>query len=574
MKDNILLYGIAISSFTVLFIIVIIIIIRAVRKKKLKKELDKLDVEKNKISSTPIIPELAKIEGYRSNEKLNVMYNEWKNRFDDISEVQIPKISDMLLEATYTLSQKDYKSTIYKIAKLEMEIYKVRTTAEYLLEEIRQVTTSEERNRSVITGLKTRYRELYDKFQNTKDDYGVVEESISLQFENIAKRFEDFERVIENSQIQELNQITVSIEEMLDHMAVIIDEMPSIVLMAVTLIPKKMADIKNINDQMVAAGYPLDYLNVDYNIEEAEKKINDILTRAKVLNIEDSLLELKVLNEYFEGLFNDFEKEKQARKVYEETLKSFDKKINSINKLVNDIFKQLEEIKNLYDLNDKDVETLNRINDELKKLNVDYKALMDHTSNPIFAYSKLYKELELLVVRLSAIEESLDSTLDTIGSMKDDEARAREQLEEIKIILKTAKAKIREYKFPVIPDSYYVELSEAQAAIKEVSVELEKKPITIEVLNTRVDTARDLVLKLLTKTKDMIKFARFSEMAIVYGNRYRSDYPELDKHLSHSEALFFSGDYQRSLDYSVNALSKVEPGIYNKLIGFYESEKN
>ncbi|MBR6112949.1 MAG: hypothetical protein IKP79_00360, partial [Bacilli bacterium] len=302
MKDNILLYGIAISSFTVLFIIVIIIIIRAVRKKKLKKELDKLDVEKNKISSTPIIPELAKIEGYRSNEKLNVMYNEWKNRFDDISEVQIPKISDMLLEATYTLSQKDYKSTIYKIAKLEMEIYKVRTTAEYLLEEIRQVTTSEERNRSVITGLKTRYRELYDKFQNTKDDYGVVEESISLQFENIAKRFEDFERVIENSQIQELNQITVSIEEMLDHMAVIIDEMPSIVLMAVTLIPKKMADIKNINDQMVAAGYPLDYLNVDYNIEEAEKKINDILARAKVLNIEDSLLELKVLNEYFEGL--------------------------------------------------------------------------------------------------------------------------------------------------------------------------------------------------------------------------------------------------------------------------------
>ena len=72
----------------------------------------------------------------------------------------------------------------------------------------------------------------------------------------------------------------------------------------------------------------------------------------------------------------------------------------------------------------------------------------------------------------------------------------------------------------------------------------------------------------------MIKFARFSEMAIVYGNRYRSDYPELDKHLSHSEALFFSGEYQKSLDYSVGALSKVEPGIYNKLIGFYESEKN
>ena len=572
--ENITIYCIALVSLTILLIILVLYAIRAMRNKKFKNKLDYLDIEKNKISGTPIIPELSKIESYRNNEKLNVMYNEWKSRYDDISEVQIPKISDMLLEASYTLSQMDYKSTLYKIAKLEMEIYKVRTNAEFLLDEIKAVTTSEERNRSIITKLKTRYRELFEKFTNTKDDYGVVGESISLQFENIAKRFEDFERVIENSQIQELNQITSSIEEMLDHMAVIIEEMPAIILMAVGLIPKKIKEIQGINDEMVLAGYPLDYLNVDYNIEEAEKKLNDILTRAKVLNIEDSLLELKVLNEYFEGLFNDFEKERQSRKIYEETLSAFEKKLSGINKLVHDIFKQLEEIKNLYNLNDRDIEQLNKINDELKKLNVDHKALVDHTGNAIFAYSKLYKELDLLVVRLSAIEESLDSTLDTIGSMKDDEARAREQLEEIKLILKTSKTKIRDYKFPVIPDNYYVELSEAQAAIKEILLELDKKPITIEVLNTRVDTARDLVLKLLNRTTEMIKFAKFAEMAIVYGNRYRSTFPELDKNLEYSEALFFKGDYQKSLDYSINALNKVEPGIYNKLIGFYGSEKN
>ena len=572
--ENITIYCIALVSLTILLIILVLYAIRAMRNKKFKNKLDYLDIEKNKISGTPIIPELSKIESYRNNEKLNVMYNEWKSRYDDISEVQIPKISDMLLEASYTLSQMDYKSTLYKIAKLEMEIYKVRTNAEFLLDELKAVTTSEERNRSIITKLKTRYRELFEKFTNTKDDYGVVGESISLQFENIAKRFEDFERVIENSQIQELNQITSSIEEMLDHMAVIIEEMPAIILMAVGLIPKKIKEIQGINDEMVLAGYPLDYLNVDYNIEEAEKKLNDILTRAKVLNIEDSLLELKVLNEYFEGLFNDFEKERQSRKIYEETLSAFEKKLSGINKLVHDIFKQLEEIKNLYNLNDRDIEQLNKINDELKKLNVDHKALVDHTGNAIFAYSKLYKELDLLVVRLSAIEESLDSTLDTIGSMKDDEARAREQLEEIKLILKTSKTKIRDYKFPVIPDNYYVELSEAQAAIKEILLELDKKPITIEVLNTRVDTARDLVLKLLNRTTEMIKFAKFAEMAIVYGNRYRSTFPELDKNLEYSEALFFKGDYQKSLDYSINALNKVEPGIYNKLIGFYGSEKN
>ena len=97
-----------------------------------------------------------------------------------------------------------------------------------------------------------------------------------------------------------------------------------------------------------------------------------------------------------------------------------------------------------------------------------------------------------------------------------------QQLEEIKLILKEAKLKIREYNLPVVPKKYYVELSEAQDAIKEIIVELEKKPINTETLNTRVDTARDLVLKLYTKTKDMMKNAFFAEKAIVYGNRYRS----------------------------------------------------
>lgn len=102
--------------------------------------------------------------------------------------------------------------------------------------------------------------------------------------------------------------------------------------------------------------------------------------------------------------------------------------------------------------------------------------------------------------------------------------------------------------------------------------ELDKKPITIEVLNTRVDTARDLVLKLFSRTKDMMKTAMFAEMAIVYGNRYRSSIEDLDKQLNYAEVLFYKGDYQKSLELSINSLNRIEPGIYDKLLGFYGEE--
>jgi len=93
------------------------------------------------------------------------LYQNWKERLHDIKNIKIPKITDMLIEAEYSLSQMDYKSTMYKIAKLEMELYKVRTSSEFLLDEIKEITNSEERNRGSITKLKSQYRKLIEKFE-------------------------------------------------------------------------------------------------------------------------------------------------------------------------------------------------------------------------------------------------------------------------------------------------------------------------------------------------------------------------------------------------------------------------
>lgn len=553
---------------------IVLSVIQNKKNKNIKKTLDKLEVEKNVIDSTPIMPELAKLEGYLKNDKINVMYQEWKERLDTIKTSHIPKITDMLLEADYALSQMDYKGAMYKIAKLEMEIYKVRTSSEFLLNEIKALTSSEEKNRAVITTQKTKYRELYQKFLNSQSDFGQYVNTVSLQFENIAKRFEDFETAMDNNAYNEVSPLINAIDEMLNHMQVVVDEVPSIVLIATNVLPNKIIEIQKLYKKMVEKGYPLDYLNVEYNIEEANKKINDILDRCKVLNLENSLFELQVLVKYFDSLFEDFDKEKATRETYETINKNFASKLDKTNYLISEIFLQLDDIKQLYNLSDEDIEELNVIKEELKTLNADYQTLNAHISNNTFAYSKITKEVEVLQVKLSSIEERLDLMLDSIGSMHDDEIRARQQLEEIKQILKQSKNKLREYNLPVITKTYIVELKEAQAAIKEIVNELDKKPITIEVLNTRVDTARDLVLKLFGRTNEMLKTAMFAEMAIVYGNRYRSSVPDLNKNLINAEGLFYKGEYQDSLELTINCLNRIEPGIYDKLLALYGDKQS
>ena len=567
---NVTLFAISLYVITTIIVIIVLNLIQNQRNKKYKVILDKLEVEKNVIDSTPINSEISKIKTFLKNDKLDNNLTDWENRFKEIRNTEIPKITDMILEADYSLKQLDYKTTVFKIAKLEMEIYKVKTNTDMLLDEIKEITTSEERNRAIITKFKSIYRELYDKFNNIKPEFGEIANSVLLQFENISKRFEAFEINMENNDYTEVTKIIKSIDEMLKHMQIVIDEVPSIVLMATSIIPKKIKEIDDVYHEMIKDGFPLDYLNVDYNITEANKKLNDIMDRTKVLNLEDSLFELKVLLDYFDSLYNDFEKEKKDNRIYEELVESFVKKITKINDLITDMFSQIDDIKSEYNLSDDDIKILNEVKDEIKVLNTDYDVLKTHTGNNTFAYSKLIKEIETLTLRLNNLEDRLDNSLDALGSMKEDELRARQQLEEIKTILRESKNKIHEYKFPIIPQYYYTQLNEASDAIKEIIKELDKKPITIKTLNTRVDTARDLALKLYCGTKELLKTAMFAEMAIVYGNRYRVMTDEINKNLTYSEILFYKGEYQKSLELTINSLNKIEPGIYNKLLKFYE----
>ncbi len=568
MNQNMVFYLIA-GILAIIIIIVILIVMRQKKKTEYKKIINNLEYEKNQIATSSAIPELAKVEDYVKNERLEMMYDDWKERLNDIIEVRIPKITDMLIEAEYSLSKKDYKSTMYKIAKLEMELYKVRTKSEFLLNEIKDLTTSEERSRAVITKLKARYRKLYEQFNEHVNEYADYAKIVAKQFENISKRFEDFEIILEQNEYSGVDIIVKAVEEMLKHMEVVVEELPSIVLIAENILPTKIKDIENIYLKMTEEGYPLDYLNIEFNIEEANKKIADILTRAKELNLEDSLFDLKVLTDYFEKVYTDFDKEKIVKLEYEEANETLKNKLIKTNELVYDIFDRLEDLQMTYNLKEKDIENLNNVKNDLEHLNNDYKNLLDHTGNNSFPYSKLKETLENLITKLSNIEANLDRSLNVLGSMHDDEQRARQQLSEVQTLLYSSTDSLRSYNLPVIPNSYYVELREARDAIKEIVKELTKQPIEIEILNTRVDTARDLALKLYGKTREMLKMAMFAEMAIVYGNRFRTSYPEVDKYLMYSETLFNKGEYKKSLETSINVLNKLEPGIYDRLLNLY-----
>ena len=568
-KDLFIILGIACYFLTIITITGVLFVLSNREKKKYRKQLDELERDKNLIVSANLMSEFKKVEPLILGSDLEGNLAKWQRRFDTIKNEDMDRLTDLLLEAENSFNKKDYKILKEQLANIELDIYFVKTKAIFLLNEIKEITLSEEKNRETITKLKAKYRAILTKYNEHKNEYTLVSSPLELQFENVDKLFGAFESAMDKKSYQEVSKIVKAIDDLTGNLKLVIEEAPTIISMGKNVIPKKISDISNMAKNLTKDGYNLDYLNIPYNITESSKKITDIFQRLNVLNIEDSIFELKTMSDYFDSIYTEFDKQKVSRKVYNDYLRTILLKITKLEKINTTLEGKLEEIKYSYDLTEEDVSIVFKIKEELKEEHEKYDEVIEQGRSKSTSYSHLAKEMDILNLKVAKTEEKLETALRTFGSLKEDELRAKDQLEEMKEILNQAKKEMRSYKLPLIPEHYFVELSEATEAISNMVLELEKTPISIKVLNTRVDTARDLVLKVFNTTKEIVKTAKMAETAILYGNRYRPINTEVELGLIKAEKLFYKGDFKHSLENAINAINLIEPDIYKKLMAEY-----
>ncbi len=560
-----IILGIVYFIIAISLIVLVLVLINKHNKKKYESLLLLLERDKNLILSANILTELNKVSSLINNKDLEKKYHNWKKRYDEIKNKDIPSINNKLNDLEELIKEKNYKLVNESIAKLELEIYYMKSKSDFLLKEIKEISLSESKNREIVTNLKREYRDIYLKYNQNPDDYKLIKVPLELKFENIDKLFNTFEIAMENNDYSEAPKIVKALGDNIGNIKVVIEEAPSIILMGQKLIPQKIEDIKSIYDKMKSNGYVLDYLNIEYNITEADKNIADIFDRLNVLNIQDSLIELRTILNYFEGLYNDFENEKVSKRTYEDLARKIAIKCKKLLTIIKSLSSKIEDIKYSFDLNDSDLKIIDDLNLNIKGIQNDYEIIVENYRNKTFPYSKLSKELEILNSKLNQNEETLELTIKKLSSFKEDEIRARDQLDEIKRLLETSKERINSYKLPIVPKNYYVEVSEANDALNNMIEELNKQPISIKTLNMRVDTARDLVLKLYKNTVDTIRNATLAENTICYGNRYRTT-KSIDNGLNKAENLFLNGNYKESLETAINAVSEADSSIHKKVL--------
>lgn len=563
MKIVYLIIGISVIVAIVLSVLVILSM-RKRTKNKLLKQVSDLEIKKNNLDSMPVMVELAKIEDIAKSEQLEEKINEFKNRFEEIKEVKLKKVNDLLVDLDSSIERKNINEYMDTYSDASIVLDEAEYSINNILDEINEIASYEEKYRDIITKLKAKYRFLEHTYTEKETMFSDLKDVIKMQFENIAKRFNDFDKVMDEKLYNEIVLVVKSIDTMIDNLDVVIKEVPDILLLLNDLIPGRIKDLKEEYNKMKEEGYPLGFLNFDENINDIEKRENDILTRAKVLNINDSLFDLRTILEYLDGLFRDLDEEKEAKTRFDNLDEVFKDRSKKIEGIVKDIYAQLDDIKAMYHLNEKDLEIIDQLNLKLSAIIKEHKKLHRDIKKGMESYKKHNITINELMVKLNNVSNDFDNALRTLGSFYEDEKRAHEELKDMTELVKKCKNSVRNYKLPIIHDNYFVEMEEANDAIEEVKKEINNKPIIIKNLNIRVDTAKDLTFKLYVTTSDMIKYAYFSELLIVYGNKYR-DNKDISRGLSKAELMYYRGSYKESFTLLLKVIKLIDSDLVTKI---------
>ena len=229
------------------------------------------------------------------------------------------------------------------------------------------------------------------------------------------------------------------------------------------------------------------------------------------------------------------------------------------------VMKEYKELVARFVVDDEEV-VINKKYEEFKVIQNDAKALLEQMQSGEFIYADMVGRIEDLQERMIKHDDYLEEFEQQKETIEKKNLEAEELLENINIVLLEIKSEIKNEHLPLVNDSYRDYIADSYNKVEEIKRFKAQKPIVLNELIAKVEGARDVIYKLYDNVHNLIVTAGMVEDAIVYANRYRSMFLEVNTELTKAEVLFRNGEYRNALQVAVDILERLEPGKYEQLI--------
>lgn len=547
-------------------LIIFMIVYHSIKLKIYRQEILDLQNQINGIKTLPLQYRLGRVQSIAKNmPEVAEEYEQFTKDFEKITEFQKNELGVLVNEVDESLFYGKTHGIKKKLALIHEMTQRYDHDAKDLLTRIEKVTEIENIQRVEIIRVKGKYREVGNEYEKIRVK---VEEFVPHALEMFKELDDDFvklETLMNNQMFADAKNFTEEIENRIDSLQENLKDLPSYVYVVSDLLPSKIDKVDELITSLEGDEYALEEMNIAARRQEVDKQMEESIAHVKNVDIKGAAEVLEPLTGLIEELVIDLGKELDSYKQFKEKWRE---SYNELQRLTDVYQNTMKEYRRLFTefVIDEEEAVISKKYEEFKQIQEDANDLIEQMESGHFAYANMLEHVENLYDRMMQHDTYLEEFEKQKEDIETKNQKTEELLENINIVLLEIKSEIKNEHLPLVNDSYRDYIADSYNKVEEIKRFKAHKPVVLNELCAKVEGARDVIYKLYDNVHNMIVTAGMVEDAIVYANRYRSMFLEVNTELTKAEVLFRNGEYRNALQVAVDILERLEPGKYEELI--------
>lgn len=547
-------------------LIIFMIVYHSIKLKIYRQEILDLQNQINGIKTLPLQYRLGRVQSIAKNmPEVAEEYEQFTKDFEKITEFQKNELGVLVNEVDESLFYGKTHGIKKKFALIREMTQRYDHDAKDLLARIEKVTEIENIQRVEIIRVKGKYREVGNEYEKIRVK---VEEFVPHALEMFKELDDDFvklETLMNNQMFADAKNFTEEIENRIDSLQENLKDLPSYVYVVSDLLPSKIDKVDELITSLEGDEYALEEMNIAARRQEVDELMEESIAHVKNVDIKGAAEVLEPLTGLIEELVIDLGKELDSYKQFKEKWRESYNELQRLTDVYQNTMKEYRRLITEFVIDEEEV-VISKKYEEFKQIQKDANDLIEQMESGHFAYANMLEHVENLYDRMM----QHDAYLEEFKKQKEDidtkNQKTEELLENINIVLLEIKSEIKNEHLPLVNDSYRDYIADSYNKVEEIKRFKTHKPVVLNELCAKVEGARDVIYKLYDNVHNMIVTAGMVEDAIVYANRYRSMFLEVNTELTKAEVLFRNGEYRNALQVAVDILERLEPGKYEELI--------
>jgi septation ring formation regulator len=495
----------------------------------------------------------------RTNLLYSDIYSAYLKRYNSIRDNEEKDVENIIGELNRLLDKSNNKEFKKVYRKAQVILGNYEELVNKFNNDLLGVIKPEEDARQNSLVLKDRFREVKSKYNLKEDELMFVSQTFNKVFSLIDEKFTKFESLIETADYEDANNILPEISDVLKVCDKLIDSMPILIKRCNEIIPNELNALKEHYDKLIGEGFPLKHVGFEKiyaSVNEGLKAIKEDLVELKTANIDNKLNDLEDLIKHAEELFV---KEENAAKEYNERVEDIYSAFNNLETEFIKVRNNMIKYSKYYIVDDVHQEELKDIQKELDDVSKDKRRL------DMYVHSLEKTPYTILVVKMRDLNNGTVDLLNRfskfkeyLASLKTDTEDAFKTINELYFKLKEYEATLRNFNNEDFSDKFNDDIDKSYKIIDFVIILLRTVPINVNLVNSNMVELKDKTNVLFTRVNEAKKYYKLSEDEILFLNRERIKFSDINIQLSQAESLFLNGDYAQCYTMIEDVKHKIE----------------